>query len=95
MDRIDTNKDKHKPTLYDYRCWKGPRRKNNLIGISGPEWIRVWEESGKFAERGNGSDEYCMDRLDKSLPFTVDNVEIITRKEAGRRLVGRSKGLKR
>jgi len=45
--------------------------------ITFPEWMRVWQESGHFNERGRGPG-YCMTRIGDTGPYSVDNVEIKT-----------------
>lgn len=45
--------------------------------ITFPQWVRVWEESGNFNERGRGTG-YCMARIGDTGGYSVDNVEIIT-----------------
>ena len=40
------------------------------------EWRGVWDASGRFAQRGLGSDQYRMVRLDKAGPFAIGNVKI-------------------
>ena len=41
------------------------------------EWITIWLESGKFAERGRGKGKYVMARLGDRGPYAVGNVKII------------------
>lgn len=45
------------------------------------EWCDVWLASGKWSERGRGSDQYCMHRLFDVGPYSKDNVEIITNRQ--------------
>lgn len=40
------------------------------------EWWRIWQESGRWAERGRGKGRYVMARLGDSGPYSVDNVYI-------------------
>lgn len=40
------------------------------------EWWRVWNESGKYPERGRGKDNYCMARVNDAGVYAVNNVEI-------------------
>lgn len=42
-------------------------------------WCEMWEEH--WHERGRASQEYCMTRTDYELPWTKENVEVVTRKE--------------
>lgn len=40
------------------------------------DWWRIWQESGKWNKRGNGTG-YCMARFGDIGPYAPDNVEII------------------
>jgi hypothetical protein len=42
------------------------------------EWWSVWDESGKFAERGQHTGQYVMARHGDLGPYAVGNVRIIT-----------------
>lgn len=46
--------------------------------LSFEEWKSLWIESGKWEERGRGSDKYCMCRLGDSGAYIVGNVYIDT-----------------
>ncbi len=41
------------------------------------EWLEIWNTSGKWEERGNKADNYCMARKFDIGPYSKDNVEII------------------
>lgn len=43
-----------------------------------PEWCRVWDESGKFPQRGRGKAGYCMARKGDVGAYSADNVYITT-----------------
>ena len=45
------------------------------------EWFKMWGDSGKWDERGTGSDKYCMARHSDSGPYSIDNVSIQTNRE--------------
>jgi hypothetical protein len=45
------------------------------------EWVKMWEDSGKWDERGWGSEKYCMARHNDTGPYSIDNVSIQTNKE--------------
>jgi len=45
-------------------------------------WRELWQEH--WPRRGRGSGDYCMSRLDWSLPWTLDNVAVISRNEHSR-----------
>lgn len=38
-----------------------------------PEWKRLWDESGKWSQRGTGAGEYYMARRGDAGPYNVDN----------------------
>lgn len=44
--------------------------------IKFPEWCQIWDESGKWSDRGRG--KYVMARIGDCGPYKVGNVEIIT-----------------
>jgi len=52
-------------------------------------WKRLWHDSGQWANRGRERSCYCMTRRDWSLPWTLDNVVIVTR-EAHARMQGQA-----
>lgn len=41
------------------------------------EWKKIWDDSGKWDNRGRGVGEYCMSRYGDIGPYAVDNVDII------------------
>ena len=45
------------------------------------EWIKMWEDSGKWNERGRGAKKYCMARHNDIGPYAVGNVSIQTNQE--------------
>ena len=45
------------------------------------EWVKMWEDSGKWDERGVGPEKYCMARHNDIGPYSIDNVSIQTNKE--------------
>lgn len=46
------------------------------------DWIQIWGD--KWEHRGRQRGQYCMSRKDWSLPWSVDNVAIITREQHAR-----------
>lgn len=40
------------------------------------EWWSIWNESGKYPERGRGKDNYCMARVNDEGVYIANNVEI-------------------
>ena len=53
-------------------------------------WCDLWNASGQWLNRGRERGCYCMSRLDWSLPWTADNVAIITR-EAHAKMQGHAR----
>ncbi len=41
------------------------------------EWWSIWEESGRYNERGRDSNSYVMARYGDTGPYAIDNVSII------------------
>lgn len=52
--------------------------------ISFEAWKQLWADSGQWDNRGRARSCYCMTRLDHHLPWSVDNVEIVTREQHSR-----------
>lgn len=46
-----------------------------------PQWAKLWKDSGKWEHRGLSQDSYVMGRIDRSKPFEVGNVEVVTLRE--------------
>lgn len=49
--------------------------------LSFEEWQYIWQVSGKWDERGRGSEKYCMARHSDIGPYSINNVSIITNHE--------------
>jgi hypothetical protein len=45
------------------------------------EWWAIWQESGRWAEKGTRKDQYCMARTGDKGPYSVGNVRICTMAE--------------
>jgi len=65
-----------------HRKWHLARAQANHRGegweLSIEEWFELWTPD-LWSKRGRGTNDLCMVRLDKSLPFRMDNVKIVTR----------------
>lgn len=48
------------------------------------EWLKIWEDSGKWEERGRTANSYVMSRKFDNGPYSVDNVVIVTSKKNSR-----------
>lgn len=68
---------------HDYIFWRKNVRNISRADcqITFPQWCALWDASGKWDERGRGYG-YWLTRIDRTLPFTVDNVRIVTGSEA-------------
>ena len=65
-----------------YTSQKHTARKRDIpFLLSFEEWVDIWQSSGKLAERGRGSDKYCMARHGDIGPYSINNVSIITNHE--------------
>ena len=66
-----------------YRIWTQQKNqaqwRDEGWNISFAEWKQIWAESGQWANRGRERGDWCMSRRDWSLPWTPDNVAVITR----------------
>jgi hypothetical protein len=51
------------------------------------EWWQIWQDSGKWEQRGQASDQYCMARINDEGPYSAGNVAIITMAENSRQSV--------
>jgi hypothetical protein len=84
----------NKSPKHRYNQWKFRLRTLKCdIDMSFDEWYGWWEATGHWNDRGRGRNQYCMSRIDKSLPYNTGNVECILnptkdRKDAIRKGVG-------
>lgn len=61
-----------------YRHQKGSAKTRSIeFNLTFKEWWDIWQESGRWSERGRGNG-YCMARVGDTGPYSVDNVEIKT-----------------
>lgn len=69
-----------------YRVFIQQRNQANYRGegwhISFEDWCALWQD--KWESRGRERGDYCMTRLDWSLPWTVANTQIVNREEHAR-----------
>jgi hypothetical protein len=60
-----------------YWSHRGNAKKRNIPFLfTFEEWCYVWEQSGKWDQRGSGRGKYNMSRYGDKGPYTVDNVYI-------------------
>lgn len=45
------------------------------------QWRKIWDESGRWSERGRGADKFCMCRIGDVGPYAIGNVFISTNGE--------------
>jgi hypothetical protein len=70
------------PERYAYQGQKDSAKRRNIpFVLTFEEWWLVWESSGKWQERGLGSDQYCMARFGDTGAYEIGNVRIITGSE--------------
>jgi hypothetical protein len=48
------------------------------------QWLRIWNRSGHFHERGRRASEYVMARYEDKGPYAIGNVKIITQSDNGK-----------
>ena len=56
------------------------KRRGVEMRLSFTEWLEIWSQSGKWDERGRGSNKYCMCRLNDEGHYEIANVYISTNK---------------
>lgn len=84
---------------YSFQKGHAKRRKIGFV-LTFEQWWKVWQDSGKWAERGRLAHQYCMARNGDRGDYALGNVKIITVSdnvlervfsEATRRKIGQSK----
>jgi hypothetical protein len=45
------------------------------------DWFQIWANEDDWNNRGRASHNICLTRIDPNLPWTMDNVALVTRKE--------------
>jgi hypothetical protein len=54
------------------------KRRGIAFELTFEEWLKIWETSGHFEDRGRRANQYHMARHGDRGPYAVDNVKIIT-----------------
>ena len=49
--------------------------------ITEQEYIRLWREDDRYLKKGRTVECLCLSKIDYTLPWTMDNVHFITRRE--------------
>lgn len=70
--------DKGSPALAWVRQRNNAKKRGIEWGMTFYEWITLWNDSGKWDQRGLGIGKYCMARKMDSGGYTADNVYITT-----------------
>jgi hypothetical protein len=83
------------PVRHDkYYAWLKHRSQANYrkepYTLTWDQWETLWTDD-LFLRRGKGPDSVCLTQLDRSIGWTIDNVEIIVRKThySGTRMIDR------
>jgi len=68
--------------LKSYRMQKSNARTRKIpFLLTFEEWLTIWNDSGKLAQRGRGADKFCMCRVKDSGAYEIGNVFIGTGRE--------------
>ena len=65
---------------YASHKWQAKNRKVEWL-FTFDTWIKKWEESGKWEQRGHKKGQYCMSRPNDQGPYSPENVIIKTHSE--------------
>ena len=64
-------------TKHKYSCHKGKAKKRQIpFELTFEEWYDIWQQSGKWEERGCKKGQYVMSRKGDIGPYTKENVFI-------------------
>ena len=78
-----------------YRHHKNLAKGRNIpFDLTFEEWWSIWQDSGKWEQRGRKRGQYVMSRFNDIGPYAKDNVEIKTQEDNFREFAKRSKGRK-
>ena len=70
-----------------YYSWRTRQKQMRIpIDLILTEFREWWENTGHLDCRGHDYDQYCMSRIDHTLPYSTDNIECITNKDATRKI---------
>jgi hypothetical protein len=68
--------------LKSYRMQKSNARTRKIpFLLTFEEWLTIWNDSGKLAQRGRGANKFCMCRINDLGAYEVGNVFIGTGRE--------------
>jgi hypothetical protein len=77
------------PVLHNkHRIWIQQRNQAQWRGetwdLSFDAWLKIWDQSGHWLNRGREKGTYCMTRLVWTEPWSEANVHIVTREQHSR-----------
>jgi len=72
---------RHKLWLDCQRGRAQAKYRGQVWEISEEQYIELWMTKDRYKQRGRKGDDLCMTRINKHLPWRVDNVYFPTRKE--------------
>lgn len=64
--------------LHRYRA----KQREIVWNMTFDEWADIWNNSGKYEQRGNYAGQYVMSRINYSQPYDTSNVEIILKEDS-------------
>lgn len=68
--------------LYLYRAHRqNARSRGILFWLTFEQWSAIWQESGKWEQRGLGADQFCMARMGDQGAYEVGNVVICSNRD--------------
>jgi len=66
--------------LLTFQRWRAQAKmRGETVSVDYAQWCGIWGD--QWYQRGRAIDSLCLTRRDWSKPWTVDNCEIVTRRE--------------
>lgn len=76
------------PDPIDHRLYNDCQRARAQAWYRGEEWfiteaeyISIWREDDRYLHKGRTRESLCLVKIDKSLPWSLDNVKFLSRLE--------------
>jgi len=76
MDKLVVKKRRETPYGRYIAHRQNAKRRGIGFEMTFEEWMSIWENSGKFEQRGRGKGKYCMYRINDTGPYKDGNVFI-------------------